>query len=258
MVETVSSRFRLVLIAVMFATTGSVFAQGTAPAGGSSSDGWKVSVYPVLAWVPTHISIDLNLPQGGDNGDGGGSAVRGEIVESRFDGAFLGGFSASRGPLRFDTDILWAALGGDRPERPQMSVDVDIIYGHATAGVRFYKDLYVTAGVRRVALNYDISLEDRPGFERKPGIWDPLVGIAFHHVGDAFEVHGVLEGGGFGVGADTDIGATFRADWKPTRHFGLTAGYSFLHFEISHELAGRTLVAKQSLHGPVVGIGLYF
>jgi hypothetical protein len=48
-------------------------------------------------------------------------------------------------------------------------------------------------------------------------------------------------------------------DWKPVRHFGLTAGYNYLRLEFSEELAaGKTLEATQTLSGPVVGIGFYF
>jgi hypothetical protein len=47
-------------------------------------------------------------------------------------------------------------------------------------------------------------------------------------------------------------------DLKPISSFGITAGYSFLRFKISDDLAGRTFGAEQTLHGPVLGIGLYF
>jgi hypothetical protein len=67
-------------------------AQGTSS---SQDDGWRVTVYPVLAWLPTHISIEVNLPpvDGGVGGNGGG----GEIIDSRFDGAYLGGFASPTG-----------------------------------------------------------------------------------------------------------------------------------------------------------------
>ena len=52
--------------------------------------------------------------------------------------------------------------------------------------------------------------------------------------------------------------ASFRLDWKPLRHFGLTAGSNYLRLKFSHEVAGKTLEATQTLSGPVVGIGLYF
>lgn len=78
------------------------------------------------------------------------------------------------------------------------------------------------------------------------------IGVGYHREGRTLEVHAVAEGG------DYDFGGTFRLDWKPAKHFGLTGGYSLLTFKVSHDVASRTLVAKQVLHGPVAGIGLYF
>ena len=91
-------------------------------------------------------------------------------------------------------------MGGDRPERPRLTVDTDLIYFRGMAGFKVARDLFITGGVRRLALNYDIQLNDLPTFSRKPGLWDPLIGLAWHRVGDTLEWHGVIEGGGFGVG----------------------------------------------------------
>ena len=226
----------------------------TAPASSTKDEGWKVTVYPVFVWVPTGISIDVNVPPIEGGGGGGG----GKIIDGRFDGAVLSAFSVSKGAWRLDADGLWAAVGGDRPESPKLTVDADVIYFHATGGRAIYKDLYVTAGVRRYALKYDIRLSDQPDFSRKPGLWDPLVGLGWHHAGDKLEVHATFDGGGFGGGADVDLAAPFRLVWKPVRHFGLTGGYSVLYFKASDTLAGRTFTFKQTLHGPLAGIGLYF
>jgi hypothetical protein len=244
------ARIAILAAAALVATAGISGAQT------SSNDGWRVTVYPVLAWLPTHIGIDVNLPPL-DVG-GGGSNIDASIVDPRFDGALLAGFAATNDRWRIDADGLWAAVGGDRPERPSVTVDADVIYGHASGGFALLKDFYVTAGVRRLALKYDIKVQGFDDFTRKPGVWDPLVGVGYHREGRTLEVHAVAEGGGFGVGADYDFGGTFRLDWKPVKHFGLTGGYSVLTFKVSHDVASRTLVAKQVLHGPVAGIGLYF
>ena len=37
-------------------------------------------------------------------------------------------------------------------------------------------------------------------FERKPGVWDPIVGLAWHTQRRHYEVHALFEGGGFGAG----------------------------------------------------------
>ena len=237
-------------LALLSATSGAVSAQQPPQ---PPTPGWNVGIYPVFLWVPTGFDIDLELPP-----DDGGDL--GAIAESRFDGAYFGGFYASKDWFRTDVDMVWAAVGGDRVDTPQFSVDLDLIYFHATGGVRLAPSLYATGGVRRVALKYDIRLADFPNFERKPGIWDPVIGVGYHHEGEGrpIEIHATFEGGGFGVGADQDYSVMARVDWKPIRHFGLSAGYHFLYLKISDTVRGREFKVSQSVHGPVVGIGLYF
>jgi hypothetical protein len=244
----------MICLGVMGQTAG---AQTAAPAPGGG-EGWQISVYPVLAWVPIDIGIDINVPPintGGGGGDAGGSS---SIVESRFDGAFFGGVAAQNGSWRIEGYGLWAALGGDRVERPQLTVDLDITYGAARLGRAIAPDFYITGGVRRVALDYDILLGDLPRFTRKPGVWDPIVGVGWHRQRRFVEWHATFDGGGFGVGADVDLGASFSVDFKPIRHFGLTAGYNFLHLKVSDTVANRDLVLKLTAHGPTAGIGFYF
>jgi hypothetical protein len=47
-------------------------------------------------------------------------------------------------------------------------------------------------------------------------------------------------------------------DWRPFEHFGLTGGYKLQHFKFEHTALRRTLTVKQTMHGPTLGIGLYF
>src|SRR3954464_3704688 len=83
-------------------------------AGTSASDGWQFTIYPILAWVPTHISVDLNV-----SGGGGGGGFSGVVEDSRLDGAFLGGVAATNGAWRIDSNIMWASFGGDRIDTPK-------------------------------------------------------------------------------------------------------------------------------------------
>jgi hypothetical protein len=218
-----------------------------------TADEWRVAVYPILGWVPLGIGIDVEVPPFEGGGGGGG-----DIIDGRFDGAFLGGVSVTNGMFRVDGDIIWAAVGGDRLELPRLTIDADLIYGHAMFGVRVAPEWYLSGGVRRLALKYDISIDDQGTFERDPGVWNPLIGVGWHRTGNKLDLHATLEGGGFGVGADVDIGAAFRFDWRPISHFGLTAGYNFLYFKVSDAVRERTFTVKQTLHGPAAGIGFYF
>ena len=224
----------------------------------ASSSDLKVSIYPILVWVPaftatTNVPSFPDVPNGPDLPGGSGS------TSSSFDGAALAGFSIEKANWRVDVDGIWAALGAQR-DRPLLHVDLDVIYGHVSGGVKIVKNLYVTGGVRRVALKYDIQLADRSQhFVRKPGIWDPLVGLAWHgDVGSRWTLHASGEGGGFGAGADVDLAGSLRADLKVVRHVGLTFGYSVLYLKLSDTVAQRTFEVKQTLHGPVLGLGFYF
>ena len=218
-----------------------------------TDNGWHVTVYPVLAWVPLDIRIEVDIPP--IDTDGGGA---GAILDSQLNGAFFPGVAASNGAWRIDAYGLWASFGGDLLELPFLTVELDLIYGSGKLGRRVAPDLYVTGGVRRVAFDYDITLGDLPRFARKPGVWDPIVGIGWHRVQPNVEWHAAFDGGSFGVGADVDLGAAFSVDWKPISHFGLRAGYNILYLKLTDSVARRDLTVKLTAHGPTVGFGLYF
>jgi hypothetical protein len=143
---------------------------------------WSVTVYPIFAWLPVDVGLGIDV----SGGDDGGS-VSGEILDSRFDGAYFGGVAASNGPWRIEGYGIWAAFGGSRPDLPFLEVDLDVVYGDVRLGRRVARDFYVTAGVRRVALEYDIALGTLPRLSRKPGVWDPIVGIGWHRVRPKFD-----------------------------------------------------------------------
>jgi hypothetical protein len=208
----------LLSLTLVLATATAASAQAPQQAGKKPDipDDWKIAVYPVFGWLPLGIKIGVTLPPDGGGGGGGDSA---ETLTGRFDGALLAGVSLSKSAWRVDIDGLWAAVGGDRPPTPKLTVDVDVIYFHVTGGYRIYKDVYLEGGVRRFALNYDITLGDRPGFSRKPGMWNPTVGAGFHHYGKKTEFHADAAVGGFGVGVDLEASAGARMDWKPATHF---------------------------------------
>ena len=71
-------------------------------------------------------------------------------------------------------------------------------------------------------------------------------------------LHAAGEGGGFGAGADVDLSGSVRADIRLTKHFGGTFGYSVLYLKLSDTVLQRTFEVKQTLQGPVLGVGLYF
>ena len=143
------------------------------------------------------------------------------------------GVSIEKGFWRVDADGIWAAMPSTR-ERPLLEVDLDVIYGHVSGGVKVYKDLYVTAGVRRVALNYDIPIEDRPQhFERTPGIWDPLVGVAMHSA--LGSMWAARHRGRWGIWRRRGRRSVGQRPHRlqDSDHFGLTFGYNALYLKLS-------------------------
>jgi hypothetical protein len=76
-------------------------------------------------------------------------------------------------------------------------------------------------------------------------------------------VNASAQGGGFGVGTDVDVTADVHADWRFVPHVTLRFGYQAVYYKWTASGAlvsgvGRTLVSKQSLHGPSFGIGIEF
>lgn len=243
---------RIVFLAVCAAAV-SHLAEAQTPAAGSSTGEWDVTIYPVLAWIPLEIGIDVEVPPIG--GSGGES---GEILDSQLDGAFFAGVAATNGVWRIDGYGLWASFGGDRPEQPNLEVDLDLIYGSAKVGRRIAPELFLSGGIRRVAIDYDITLGSLPRLSNKPGVWDPIVGIGWHRVRPKVEWHATFDGGGFGAGADVDLSAAASVDWKLLPHFSLTGGYNFQYLKVSDTVANRDLTVKLTAHGPTIGFGLYF
>src|SRR5262245_11563955 len=192
-------KIRIAFLAGLCLLTASQSARAQQNAARPAGNGWDISVYPIFLWVPVDIGIDVDVPPSG-NDDGG----IGGIIESQLDGAFFGGATASNGVWRIEGYAIWASFGGDRPDLPFLTVDMDVVYGDGRIGRRVARDLYVTGGIRRVALKYDITLGTLPRFSRKPGVWDPLVGIGWHSVNPKVEGHAGCEGGGCAVVADVD------------------------------------------------------
>jgi hypothetical protein len=214
---------------------------------------WNVAIYPLIGWLPLFgASVDLPpLPE--IPGDPGASAT----IDTSFDSAYLAGFAVQSKHLVAEGEFLWAGLSGTL-EAPRVTLSSDIIYGEGYAGPRF-GDFAIVGGVRRLAVKVVAEVGERPRFERKPGVWDPLVGVDYRRpLGSAWTLQTTVLGGGFGVGTDVDLSGRVRVDWTFVPHVGVSLGYQLLYFKLSDDLLGRTFETSQTLHGPIVGVGIYF
>jgi hypothetical protein len=213
---------------------------------------WTVAAYPVMGWLPLFgASVDLpSLPE--IPGDPGASVT----IDSSWDSAYLAGFAVQSNRFMAEAGFLWAGLSGSL-DAPRVRLSSDVIYGEGFAGPRF-GDFAIVAGVRRLALKVVAEVAERPSFERKPGVWDPLVGADYRKQAGAWSVQGTVLGGGFGVGTEVDVSARFKADWNFVPHVGVSFGYQVLYFKLSDTLLGRRFDTSQTLHGPIAGVGIYF
>jgi len=235
----------------------------TPPSPSYKAEDWTVAFFPILAWAPI-MGGSINLPDLPDlpNLPPGSGGDRSGNVSGGLNGLALFGLSVQKSRFVGDLSVIWGSVGAESTN-PRVKLDTGAIFTDATAGVKFYKDLALVAGVRRLGLKIDATLGDRPQVTWKPGVWDPMLGLQYRSsLGKKWGVDIRLAGGGFGVGSDVDISATGRLDWRFARHFGMTMGYGGLHFKFTNQVSVLTRTftreASQTLHGPIIGFGIYF
>ena len=221
---------------------------------------WKVVIYPVYGWVPVFgASLNTNLPS---LPDVPASPTAG-TVSSSFNGAGFAGFDIEKSRVTVNGGFLYVSVSADNTH-PALHLGLDALYGQVMGGYKILREVSLEGGVRRLDLNISASFGTRPGLNGKPGFWDPIIGTTWKHQASRkwqFLVH--LDGGGFGVGSDVSIQATGRADYRFVKHAGVTMGFAALHFQTSNTVFDntrieRTLKMKQTLYGPIIGLGLWF
>jgi hypothetical protein len=221
-----------------------------------------VVIYPILAWTPIFGASAIlprvpDLPGLPGSGPGSGSGESGNVSGS-LNAAAAMGLSIEKDKWLFSAELLWAGLS-DTVERPFVKISSDVIFGDMIGGRQVYKGLAVVGGVRRIAFDVGVELRDLPEFSRKPGVWDPLVGMDWRQdLGRKWTTHLEVVGGGFGVGSDVDTSAKIRFEWRFVRHAQLTLGYGILYLKESIGTGDRTFKFTETLNGPEIGIGIGF
>jgi len=222
---------------------------------------WNVEIYPVYVWAPfMGASVKLpqfpNLPSLPDlpNGPAGPSAD----ASSGISGAAFVGVRVEKSKWSVRAAALWAGMTAST-DRPKVKIGMDLIFGQGMLGREILPNLVLQGGVRRMALNISAAVLDYPEVSRKPGVWDPLIGLEYRKpLGKKWllDLHG--DGGGFGVGSDVTYSVQGQMACRFAKHFGVTMGYGLLHFKVSDTRLQRNLVLDQTMHGPILGFGIYF
>jgi len=238
-------------------------AQAAATPPQAADPGWEVEIAPIYLWVPISIN-SVTLPEFPDlpAPPGGGDRPSGDTSAS-LNGAAMAAFRVEKNWWMARANVVWAGLSGER-ETPNVRLSGNLILGEFFTGVEVVKHLYLEGGVRRLAVDVSAEVLDYPEVSRKPGVWDPQVGMTYRvPMGEHWllTMHG--DGGGFGVGSEIDVNASVTLDWRMARHFGLTLGYGLLYFRLEDEWVDnarfeKTLELGTTLHGPIIGFKLLF
>ena len=259
-----------VSLLLLLCVSASAFAQGTsspqaaaAQPANAADQGWDVEIAPIYIWAPIYVG-KVTAPRFPDlpPPPGGGDRPSGQ-TDASLNGAAMAAFRVEKGRLMVRGNLVWAGLSGEK-QQPNLKVSGNVIYGELLAGVEVVNHLYIEGGVRRIAVDVSAQVLDYPEVSRKPGVWDPIVGLTYRlPMGGHWllTLHG--DGGGFGVGSQVDVNATATLDWRLARHFGLTFGYGLTYFRLEDTVLDstrleRTLELGASFQGPIFGFKLLF
>lgn len=223
----------------------------------------RITIYPVLLQSPL-FGASINLPSGPGGGGDDGSEQSGSTDVS-INSAWFYGATVQSDRWFAEFTALWADVSAERVT-PNVVVSTDNRLVGARGGVRLVGGLSATGGFRRVSSDLTFTLTGRSRTytgTTTPVLWDPLIGADWRGEKGRVRFDASFQGGGFGVGTDQEYSADGHLDWEFLPHVVLRGGYSFLYFkmtvlDVSVGSLQRTLVAKQTLHGPGVGIGITF
>jgi hypothetical protein len=222
---------------------------------------WNVEFYPVYAWAP-FMGATVNLPQFPNLPNlpdlPNGPARPSGNATSGISGAAFVGLRVDHNKWSVNTTALWAGMNANTVT-PKLDIGLDLIFGQGMVGREILPHLTLEGGVRRMAVNVTANLGDYLQVSRRPGVWDPLIGLTYRRpVGRKwrFDVH--ADGGGFGVGSDETWAVQGQLDYRFSKHFGMTLGYGLLHFKITSTVLERSLTINQTLNGPILGFGIFF
>jgi hypothetical protein len=223
----------------------------------SSNDGWKTTIYPIYLWAPL-FGADVRLPERPSCPSCTDSIVPGGHVESSFNGAAFFGARVDHRRITAEADFLWAGMEASA-ESPRLDLKVSTVLGGVRGGFAIVPNLYIEAGARRFALDIRATALEFEEVDWKPGVWEPTVGAAFNPpLSKSLKLF--VKGDYGGIGSDTHSTSTLnaRVEWQPWAHLALTGGYGYLRVTADGTLRNRAIELKQTLHGPIIGIGIPF
>jgi hypothetical protein len=250
------------LAATLVISTSATLVGAQTPSGTPDNDGWRTVIYPIHGWLPV-FGADVRLPEqpsppGSGGGGGGGITIPSAKTSNNFDGAALAGFRVERWRVSLEGEFLWAGMSGS-VELPRFNLDLDTVSYRLMGGFRIAPALYVDGGVRRFAVNMTASILDFPEVTWDPGIWEPVVGVTFRpQLTRSIRLFTQADFGGTGDDANRSASVTGEVEWKVVKHLSLGGGYGLLYLRADGTIQSKPVHFSQTLHGPILSIGLPF
>jgi hypothetical protein len=251
----------LAVVALLGASSAALAqAPNAKPAGGNN--GWDVSVYPILAYLPV-MGINVRLPDAPPCAACPPGTPPESSADSGLSGAAFFGFRVEKSRFAVEGVFNYAGLDATKSS-PFADVNLKILAANFKGGFMVVKDLYVEAGARYVGLKVTAAVLTYPEVSWEPGRWGPLVGVTYHpQLAKRWRLQSHLDWIGLGGGAYSAVSGQARAEWEPIKHFLVTAGYGFSKEKINGSIetakyGNEDIHLDYTLHGPVLGIGFHF
>jgi hypothetical protein len=155
-------------------------------------------------------------------------------------------------------EFLWAGMSGSI-DLPRFRLNLDTISLKLLGGFEVAPALYVDAGVRYYALKMTASILDFPEETWKPSVWLPVIGATFRpQLSSSVRILAQADFGGIGSESYRTAAAKAQVEWKPLAHLSIGAGYGFLYLRADGTLRANPIHIEQTLHGPMMTIGIVF
>jgi len=250
--------------------TAGVSAADAQPASPPPKKPVEVIIYPILIEAPIFgASVDLPaLPSA--PGGGGGSSESGDqsgSTDVSLNKLYMAGVLVRADRWFVEARGQWADLSATRSS-PRLTLDTAGRFFTVRGGVTLIGGLSAVGGVRRISGTLGATLELPALGKTISGsvdrvLWDPLVGVDWTSGAGPLRLDANFMGGGFGVGTDADASGEGTLAWRFIRHAELRLGYGFFYYkqtvaDVTFGSFQRTFVSSQTLHGPLLGIGIVF
>jgi hypothetical protein len=219
----------------------------------SNNEGWRTEIFPLYGWLPIFMST-VDVP---DRPGLPGSGVSSD-TSSSLNGAYAGAFRLERKRWSLAGEYLWAGLSASKTQ-PLFHLGTHMSYGEMRIGREILPALYIDGGVRYVGLVVDVTVSDFPTSTWRPGTWEGVVGLTFRpQISKRTRIISSAAFGGIGVSDHRSGTGDILFEWKVATHCSIGGGYNVLYLHRNGTLFDKPVYYRQTLHGPLMALGIPF